>query len=654
MASTAESDAYYPLRRGRWRGRWRPPARWTASVTPARLAALGVLLAAMLLAGWTLARMRADPRRAYGNGLVALHEGRLADARLLLARAVAIEPGLAQLALARVAIDSDDGIAAEAALQRAEAAGVPGARLHGLRAAAMLLDGDEDGALAEADRAPSGEGGFIQRVRARTLAANGNPGGGERMLLALLATEPRAAGAWTDLARIRLGRGDVGGAGVAAARAVALDGGAPAALTIEGEVMRRRYGPTSAIPWFRAALARDPTYVAALLPQAAVLGEVGRASEALAAARAALALRPAAPQPRYLMAVIAARAGDAALARRLLQTMDDATDAVPGVLLLGGWLAQAQGHDDLAIAKWQQLLDAQPLNADLRRLLGVVLLRSGDAQAALDTLAPIVARGDADSETLELAARAARAIGDPRAAALHDRAISGDRTGSPPFAADDTVATLAANAAANPGDPFVAVALVRGLLNSGDAVAGIARARDLAQASPGAAPAQLVLGDALAVAGRYGDAASVYARAANLGFDEPTMLRLVDALGRAGRARQAADAVALYLSQNPRSIVARRLAGHWQAAAGDPRAAATLETLRRDAGSRDAGLLADLALAWSRRGDAPRARRYASAAYRLAPMSRGIVQLYAVTLARAGDRDGARQLAAKAAVLARG
>ena len=68
----------------------------------------------------------------------------------------------------------------------------------------------------------------------------------------------------------------------------------------------------------------------------------------------------------------------------------------------------------------------------------------------------------------------------------------------------------------------------------------------------------------------------------------------------------------------------------------------------------DAALLADLAVAWGHRGDARHAAGYAAAAYRLQPMNRAVVQVYAAALARRGDREGVRQLTAKAAALANG
>ena len=144
-----------------------------------------------------------------------------------------------------------------------------------------------------------------------------------------------------------------------------------------------------------------------------------------------------------------------------------------------------------------------------------------------------------------------------------------------------------------------------------------------------------------------------YARAADLLFDEPTALRLIDALGRAGRRPDAAAALALYLGQNPQSLTGRRLLGHWQVSSGAWAAAIeTLEGVRRDAGDRDAGLLADLALAYAGDGTGDVARVYGRAAYRLAPLSPVACDAYGVALAAAGDAAGARQLFDKAVALA--
>ena len=69
----------------------------------------------------------------------------------------------------------------------------------------------------------------------------------------------------------------------------------------------------------------------------------------------------------------------------------------------------------------------------------------------------------------------------------------------------------------------------------------------------------MALGDVLAATGRAGEAATVYARAADLQFDEPIAMRLIDALGRAGKRQDAAAALALYLHENPQSLVGTEL-----------------------------------------------------------------------------------------------
>ena len=78
--------------------------------------------------------------------------------------------------------------------------------------------------------------------------------------------------------------------------------------------------------------------------------------------------------------------------------------------------------------------------------------------------------------------------------------------------------------------------------------------------------------------------------------------------------------------------------------------------MRRRVGNRDAALLADLAQAHAgaSEGDAAEARRWGAVAYRLAPGNLAVVRAYAAALQVAGDAEGARQLAVKAAALAKG
>lgn len=645
------AEAAYPARRSR-RRRWRGPSRRQGL-------ALAVLLVPVLGLAALLLRpaARVDPAQALADARATYAQGNYSAARNHALAALAGAPGsqAAMLLLARSYLQLGDGPAAEGAISRARDLHVPAARLAGLRAQARFLQGDYPGALDAAAAAPAGDGDAL-RARARTVAMQGDGASAARLLGGWLAAHPRDPGAWADLGRIRLNAGEMLGAAEAVARAGRLAPGDPVPLALQAEIVRTRYGPAAALPWFAAALRRDAYYHPALIEQAATLGELGRYADMLAATRKALASRPGSPQALYLQAVLAARAGKAELARDLLQRAGAGIAGLPGAALLGGGLDYAGGQYERAIGTWRQLVADQPMNVTLRRLLGAALLRSGDAPGALDALRPIAVRADADAYTLTLVARAFEATGDRASAARFlDRAAGGARGAVAAFASDDSIGATLAEARDDPDDPNYLLGVIRAQLTTGDSAGAIAQARRLVAASPGAPAAQLALGDALAAGGRFAEAAPVYARAASLAFDEPTMLRLVDAWGRAGQPRQAAAALSLFLQQNPQTLAGQRIRGQWQLANGDADGAIeTLEGVRRIAGNRDAALLAALARAYAMSDDGTVARRYARAAYALSPMNAGVCDAYAVALAADGELDGARQLAAKALALAPG
>ena len=650
-------DPTYPMLRRRRRRRW---LKLPAVIPGERVRLLAICVLCLVVVGIGIAlAMRAprpDARRSLADSLATLDAGNYSAARTNAQAAITAAPtwAIAHAVLARAYLELGDGLAAEAELTRAEDAGMPADRLHQLQAHARLLQGDPDGALDEVAEASPRYADYATRIAARAYAAQGKIVEARAGLEALLARTPTDAAAWTDLGRLRLIAGDVGGAAVAATRAVASAPHDPAALTLQGEVVRSRYGLIAALPWFEAALQRDAYYHPALIEYAATLGDAGRNVDMLAATRAALLARPGSPQALYLQAVLAVRAGRIDLARSLLQRSGNAVRGLPGTLLLSGSLDYAQGKFELAATTWRRLVAQQPLNIVARRLLAAALLRSGDARGVLDTLRPIGTRADADSYSLTLIARAFEAAGDRGSAATFlDRAAAGLVAPAAVFATDAAIGGLLAEAATARGDPTYVLGVIRSQIASGDTAGAIARARGLVAAGPGAPAAQLALGDALAAAGRYGEAAGSYARAADLSFDEPTMLRLVDALGRAGRANDAAASLALYLSQNPQSLTGQRLLGHWQVASGDwDSAIETLEGVRRRVGNRDGGVLIDLALAYAGSDDGAIAVRYGQAAYRLLPMSATASDAYGVALAANGDIAGARQLLAKAVRLA--
>lgn len=191
------------------------------------------------------------------------------------------------------------------------------------------------------------------------------------------------------------------------------------------------------------------------------------------------------------------------------------------------------------------------------------------------------------------------------------------------------------------------------MIDARNLAGAVARAERVARDNPGAPGSRVLLGDVLMIAGRARDAAAAYRAAADIRFDEPTMLRLVDALDRTGDRQEAARALALFSAQNPENVAAMRLTGYWQLAAGEfDDAVVTLEALRARIGDGDAALLAALANAHVGAGDAARAARYGEAAYAISPMNPAIADAYGWALFATGDEGGARQLIEKAVTIA--
>ncbi|MDP5277813.1 tetratricopeptide repeat protein [Sphingomonas sp. DG1-23] len=624
---------------------------------------VGALCAfALVIAAWfTLSPARLDPAAAEAaversGKLLDAHNASAARAAAL--AAVRADPGNAQahFTLARAMLALDDGVGAEAELQRAIDAGYKPKQVAHLRAHALLLQGEEEKALAEAGRADPANRAYALRIRARALAALGKWPEAFAAVDAAVRTAPRDADLWADAGRLKLEAGDVLGAIRASEQAVKLDAGNLDALVLRGEMVRSQFGLVAALPWFEAALKRDPEDFGALIEYAATLGDAGRTVESLAATRRALAARPGSAQALYLQAVIAARAGNADLARGLIGRAGSGLAQIPAALLLGGALDIEAMDYEQAMEKLKPLVANQPMNLAARKLLAVALLRTDSARNAIDLLRPVIERGDADSYSLTLAARGLERIGDRTAAAqLLDRAVWPARGDASAFSADDSTAVLAADADQRPGDPGAGVPLIRALIGQGDKAGALAEAQDLARRHPGAPAAHLIVGDTLMLTNRFADAASAYRSAADLRFDEPAMLRLVEALDRADRRADAANVLALFLSQNPVNAAALRLSGAWQLAAGDYEAAiATFELLRDRIGDGDAALNADLSVAYAGADEFDAAEDFGEAAYALAPGNPVIADAYGWALYRKGDTQAAVELLQKAVLLAPG
>lgn len=560
---------------------------------------------------------------SYRRGLEALRQGQPRTARIEFLNAAAAAPndGVIRVAAAETDLQLGDGVAAEAELRRARALGIGAEATHHLMAHAFLLQHRPDQAIAEAAEAPAAYAGYAGRIRGLAATDLGDIPQATAAFNAALWAAPKDSGIWTAVARFRRVTGELAGAIEAADKAVAFDPNNAEALELRGELTRSQYGLAAALPWFDRALQIDPKYLPAMVERAATLGDLGRASEMLAAARAILAIDPKNPNAWLLQAVLAARAGKYGLARSLYRRTGGALDDQPATLLLAAAVDLQTGNVEQSVQRLQRLLVLQPDNAKARRLLASGQWRLGDAAGAAATLRPLADRPDADSYVLMLMGEALAKQGDRAGAGAYfgraGQARSSAAVLSGPVA-DDQLAALRAAAAASPRDAGAQIQLIRALLGRGLGDEALSRARALETDNPGAPDAHVLTGDALGLQGDWRGAAEAYRHAADIVFTEPTALRLVEALRNAGDGAGAARVLALYLRQNPDSIAALTLAGNDWLAAGDwGRAIAAYERVRARIGDRDASLLNNLAWAYAQAGDGDKALPLAARAWSL-------------------------------------
>lgn len=614
---------------------------------------VGLLLA---LAGlWQWRSHERDGSAALARGVDALNRGDMRAARVELMNAIKRMPQSAEAhaAQARVLADLGDGTGAQAQVERARALGQPPAATRVAMAEARLLQGDPQGALAEARAGdiPPVDRAAADRVMARALVARGEAGDAFAILKQSLVASPRDARTWVELGRLQLYVGDQAAAIRAADRAVALAPSNVKALTFRGELTQSQYGLVAALPWFERALSIDKASVPALEHYAATLADAGRATQAVAVARRLLAIDPVNARAWMVQAVIAARGDDPDLARTLLERTGGRLDAEPATGLLRGILQMQGGNPLLAVEALDRVVEEQPDNGVARTLLGRAYFLAGEFASAATTLAPLVARRDADPYVLTLGARAQEALGDSAMAAdMLARAAWPVRADAAVLPVSGGTGAVAASPPPDAASARANIPYLRALLDQGRAAEAVDRARLLTRANPGAPDAWIALGDSLAPLGKSADAARAYEAAANLRFDRNAALRLVSAWSGAGELPRATAIARLFASQNPASLDAVRLDAASALQRQDWRGAErSLDALRQRIGGHDAALMAGLAQSAMEQGDGARARVYAWHAYRLMPANAALADLLAqIVLRSGGSRVQATDLLEKA------
>ena len=617
----------------------------------------GILLTAVTVIFAAMA-LHASPnkaaREAFVEGRNYLDRDDLRAAKISLMNAVKADPDYvdALILQASVALALFDPLAAQTALERALAIGVPQARIAHLLGHTYWMLGDLDRAetMLGNPAIPTANRAYANRIMARVKMDKGDLIAAQTAFDAALLLTPEDSELWTDIARLRFVSADQKGAMDAVDHALKLDAYNVRALEFRGRLVRSQIGMIAALPWFERGLQISSTDVPLLEEYGATLGEAGRYRDMLKVARQIITLDSRNPKAFYMQAVLAARAGNYDLAKRILPRAGSVFNETPAAMLLDAICEFELGNYNRSVDQLQRLIALQPRNRNVRTLLSQALYRAGNSLDALDVIREIAGRGDADSYALMTAARAFEA-NDQRAnasAALDDAALSVVRPALP-LPEPMSLAGAADEARRHPNNARAVIPYIRLLLAEGNIDAAYAEASRLQAGNAGVADAHILMGDIESARGNVAGAVTAYNQARAIAFTEPVMLRLVNALSRSGDERAAGDSLAVYLEYNPQSLTALRLAGYRNLDAGQwANAIALLERVRARLGYNDSILLANLARAYSGAGNHGAAERDAEIAYRIAPANYMVTKVYADVIRISGNRPkAARELAAK-------
>jgi tetratricopeptide (TPR) repeat protein len=564
------------------------------------------------------AMARAETFRAQGDN-------RAARIELMNAIKAAPRDTAPRIAQARVHLALFDAAGAEGELTRALELGADRVAVRAPMAEALLLQGRADGALEWLGQGPvpASDAAYAARTLGRAQMALGNMDGARSAFDRALQFTPDDSLLWTDIARYRIAAGDQAGGAEAADHAVQLDPDNVRALQLRGEQTRSQMGLAAALPWFERALAVDPNDVSVLGEYAATLGDMGRMRDMLKAARQIVALRPDNPRGYVLQAVLAARAGRFSLARTLIQKTGGALERVPAVMQVEGVIEFQLGNYRQAIDRFERLADAQPHNARAAELLARALYAEGEHEMLLARFRPVANEGGTSAYLLTLVARSLEAIGEgDQALDYLARAAAPDTAPLLRLNENDEPWLLAQAAQSAPRDARAVIPYVRMLVGRGDFALAAQFAKPLADANPGVPDAQMLLGDAYYASGDAAGALPLYARAAQIRQSEPVVRRLSLALRDTGRGAEADALLERFVSASPANTGGLRLLANAyidrQNWAG---AIAALSALHVRMGNNQPLLLADLAMARLRSGDAGMAAHDARLAYQVQPAS---------------------------------
>jgi tetratricopeptide (TPR) repeat protein len=424
-------------------------------------------------------------------------------------------------------------------------------------ASALALSACADGAGAPAAPVIPGSAETVRLIaEADAAGASGALARAGSLLDRALDAEPDNPAVWVATARLRYRGGEHREALAAADKALALGPQYGGALLLKAQLVRDAHGLAASVPWYEAASLAEPGNPEVWLDYAATLGDLGRNRAMLEALAKLAEVSPAEPRANFLSAVLAARAGNAVLARSLLERSGMAAQGTPAALLLDALISMEQGNHTIAAERLEVLLKRQPDNAHARELLARALLLGGREAEVTARFGREAAPADTSPYLAMLVGRAHERLGErDKAAPWLDRAASitqGARRVLP----------------VSPGLP-PPTAEARRLAGAGDWGGAAARAAALRQKFAGSADVAALAGDIALGRGDAKGALVLYASAAQVRRSWPLARKAIAAYRMVGD-DEAADVLLMrHLAGDPNNLDAALMLAGRSAAKGD-------------------------------------------------------------------------------------
>ncbi len=414
--------------------------------------------------------------------------------------------------------------------------------------AALVLASCSDSGAGNGGSALYGSADFIRLVEdARFEMNEGNLAEAGRILDQAREIEPENPGLWVDVARLRFRGGEHLTALEAADYALELGPEYAPALLMRAQLVRDAHGLADALPWFEAAVAADPANRELLADYAATLGDLGRNKDMLIVVRELAEIDPNYPQVFYLQAVLAARAGEAVLARTLLSRSSMVERGVPAAMLLDAVIDLQQGTPDSAITTLDRLSQRQPGNIRVLELLAKAMWLSGRDEELINRFDVRAQAADASAYLTMLVGRAHERLGNREAATpFLDRAHR---------MRDVRWAVLGSTPEGRAALPAPTSEL-RQLIAAQDVAGANQAAADLIERLPVSSDIRSLAGDAALAAGNAETALERYGVAATIRRPWPLTRKIVEAYREYGDNSAADTLLVRHLSGEPHNTEA--------------------------------------------------------------------------------------------------